>query len=103
MTFADVPRDDQWERLRDLVSGGRAGQRGPRCGNRLFVDTLLWMARSGGRWRDLPERYGSYASVKRRYYRWIEMDVLGGMLAVLGLVDIYLSHRIVAATMTTAR
>ena len=41
------------------------------------------MARSGSRWRDLPERLGDYRSVKRRYYRWIEMGVLDDMLAVL--------------------
>ena len=76
-------RDDQWERLRDLVPGGREGQRGPRCDNRRFVDALLWMARSGARWRDLPERYGDYQAVKRRFYRWVERDVLGGFLAVL--------------------
>jgi hypothetical protein len=34
------------------------------------------MARSGGRWRDLPERLGDFQTVKRRYYRWIEMGVL---------------------------
>lgn len=33
------------------------------------------MARSGGRWRDLPERFGPYQTVKRRYYRWIEQGV----------------------------
>lgn len=45
----DALCDDQWERLRDLVPGGRAGQRGPRCDNRRFVDALLWMAaRAGG-------------------------------------------------------
>ena len=79
----DALRDDQWERLRDLVPGGREGQRGPRCDNRLFVDALLWMARCGARWRDLPERYGSYQAVKRRFYRWVERDALGGFLAVL--------------------
>ncbi len=85
MASVDVDglRDDQWERLRDLVPGGRAGQRGPRCNNRLFVDALLWMARSGTRWRDLPERYGDHQAVKRRYYRWVERDALGGFLAVL--------------------
>ena len=31
----------------------------------------------GGRWRDLPERLGDYETLKRRYYRWIEMGVLG--------------------------
>ncbi len=41
------------------------------------------MARSGGRWRDLPERLGDYATVKRRYYRWIEMGVLDAMFEAL--------------------
>ena len=42
MASVDVDglRDAQWARLRDLVPGGRAGQRGPRCDNRLFVDAL---------------------------------------------------------------
>ncbi len=79
----DALRDDQWERLQDLVPGGRKGQRGPRCDNRRFVDALLWMARSGARWRDLPERYGDHQAVKRRFYRWVERDALGGFLAVL--------------------
>jgi transposase len=72
----DALRDDQWERLKDLVPGGRVGERGPRCDNRRFVDALSWMARSGARWRDLPERFGSYQAVKRRYYRWIERGAL---------------------------
>ena len=79
----DALRDDQWERLREFVPGGRKGKRGPRTNNRLFLDALLWMARSGGRWRDLPERFGDYQSVKRRYYRWIEMGVLDRILAAL--------------------
>ena len=72
----DALRDDQWERIRGFVPGGTKGKRGPRTNNRRFLDALLWMARSGGRWRDLPERLGDYRSVKRRYYRWIEMGVL---------------------------
>jgi len=79
----DALRDDQWERIKSFVPGGTKGKRGPRTNNRLFLDALLWMARSGGRWRDLPERLGDYRSVKRRYYRWIEMGVLDEMLAVL--------------------
>ena len=79
----DVLRDDQWERLREFVPGGCKGKRGPRADNRRFLNALLWMARSGGRWRDLPERLGDYETVKRRYYRWIEMGVLDGVLAAL--------------------
>ena len=65
----DALRDDQWERLKEFVPGGRKGKRGPRTDNRRFLDALLWMARSGARWRDLPERLGDYETVKRRYYR----------------------------------
>jgi transposase len=72
----DTLRDDQWDRLRPFVPGGSKGKRGPRSNNRLFLNALLWMARSGGRWRDLPERFGPYQTVKRRYYRWIEKGVL---------------------------
>jgi transposase len=72
----EVLRDDQWERIKPFVPGGRKGKRGPRSDGRRFVDALLWMARSGARWRDLPERFGKHQSVKRRYYRWIEMGVL---------------------------
>ncbi|SNS22679.1 Putative transposase of IS4/5 family [Sphingomonas laterariae] len=63
----EVLRDDQWERLREFVPGGRKGKRGPRSDGRLFLDALLWLARSGGRWRDLPERFGPYQTAKRRY------------------------------------
>jgi transposase len=79
----DELRDDQWERLKDYVPGGRKGKRGPRTDNRRFLNALLWMARSGARWRDLPEELGDYATVKRRYYRWIEMGVLDEFLAAL--------------------
>jgi transposase len=37
----------------------------------------------GRRWRDLHERLGDYETVKRRYYRWIEMGVLDAVLAAL--------------------
>lgn len=71
----EVLRDDQWERLREFVPGGRKGKRGPRSDARLFFDALLWLVRSGARWRDLPERFGPYQTIKRRYYRWIERGV----------------------------
>ena len=79
----DALRDDQWERLKEFVPGGRKGKRGPRTDNRRFLNALLWMARSGARWRDLPAHLGDSDTVKRRYYRWIEMGVLDAILAAL--------------------
>lgn len=97
----DALRDDQWERLRDLVPGGREGQRGPRCDNRLFVDALPWMARSGARWRDLPERYGDRQAVNRRHYRRVERDALGGILEVLA-ADADLEWLMIGSTIVRA-
>ena len=75
--------DAQWERIEEFVPGGRKGRRGPRSNNRRFVDALIWMARSGGRWRDMPARFGDFQTVKRRYYRWIEMGVLDRLFSAL--------------------
>ncbi len=47
------------------------------------MGALLWMARSGARWRDLPERFGDYRTVKRRHYDGVEHDVLGGIFRFL--------------------
>lgn len=76
----EVLRDDQWEQLMPFVPGGRKGRRGPRSDGRRFLDALLWLARSGARWKDLPqERFGPYQRAKRRYYRWIEQGVFDRM------------------------
>ena len=75
--------DDQWARVEAHVPGGRKGRRGPRSNNRRFINALIWMARSGGRWCDLPERYGPYQTAKRRYYRWIDNGVLDRLFAAL--------------------
>lgn len=79
----DGPRDDQWERVRGFVPGGTEGKRGPQTDNRRFLDALLWVALSGGRWKDLPERLGDYQTVKRGYYDWIARGVMDQMLADL--------------------
>ena len=79
----DLLRDDQWERIEALIPGGRKGKRGPRSDNRRFIDALLWMARSGARWRDLPARFGDHRRVKRRYYDWVARGVLDRTLTAL--------------------
>lgn len=80
----EVLRDDQWARLEPFVPGGRKGKRGPRSDGRRFLDAVLWLARSGARWRDLPEdRFGPYQTAKRRYYRWIEAGVFDRIFAAV--------------------
>ena len=68
-------RDDQWKRIADLLPG-KPGDRGRTAGdNRLFVEAVLWMARSGAPWRDLPEEFGLWNSVYKRFARWEKSGV----------------------------
>lgn len=83
MSDSDGLTDEQWGRIAPLMPGGCKGKRGPRSNNRRFMDAVLWMARSGGRWKDLPERFGKVSTVKQRYYDWIERGVLATIFQAL--------------------
>ena len=62
-------RDDQWARIEDLIPG-KASDRGVTAkDNRLFVEAVLWIARTGAPWRDLPGEFGRWNSVYRRFSR----------------------------------
>ena len=67
--------DTQWLRIKDLVPGkeGDKGRHG--ADNRLFVDAVLWIARAGAPWRDLPPVFGHWNSVFQRFRRWARKGV----------------------------
>jgi transposase len=75
--------DAQWRRIADLVPG-KAGDPG-RTGadNRQFVNGVLWVLRSGAHWHDLPERYGKWKTVHKRFTRWAEAGVWEKVFASL--------------------
>jgi transposase len=68
-------RDDQWERIRDILPG-KAGDPGVTAkDNRLFVEAVLWIARTGAPWRDLPKEYGKWHNTFTRFSRWVKKGV----------------------------
>lgn len=68
-------RDDQWERIKDMLPG-REGTVGVTAkDNRLFVEAVLWRYRAGAPWRDLPERFGGWKNIHRRHSRWAQKGV----------------------------
>ena len=67
--------DEDWDRVKDLLPG-RAGLPGATAkDNRLFVDAVLWIGKTGAPWRDLPERFGNWNNVWRRFDRWSRKGV----------------------------
>ena len=67
--------DRLWARFEPLLPGkasdpGRTGQ-----DNRLFVEAILWLARTGAHWRALPEEFGKWNSVYQRFNRWCREGV----------------------------
>ena len=59
----------QWEKIKDLLPGRKEYVGRTAADNRQFVNGVLWVLRSGARWHDLPERYGKYKSVHKRFVR----------------------------------
>jgi transposase len=65
-----ILRDDQWERIEAMLPGKATDRGRTAADNRLFVEAVLWIARTGSPWRDLPKAFGPWNSVHKRFARW---------------------------------
>ena len=61
--------EDMWRRLNKLLPEpkGRHGK-----DDRMFLEAVCWIIRTGAPWRDLPLAYGNWKSVYGRYSRWVK-------------------------------
>jgi transposase len=96
-----ILRDDHWERIEAMLPG-QAGDRGVTAkDNRLFVDAVLWIARTGSPWRDLPAEFGPWNSVYKRCSRWSEAGVWHRVFAKLAkdadFEEVFLDSTIIRA------
>jgi len=66
--------DQQWARLEPLLPKQMHGPDALR-GNRNFVDAVLYRAKTGVAWRDLPERFGPWKTIYNRFDRWSKKGV----------------------------
>jgi transposase len=48
----------------------------PRKNDRPIFDGVMWLNRSGARWQDLPNEYGSRSTAHRRYQEWIDVGLI---------------------------
>lgn len=66
--------DDQWARIEPLLPQKRTGPVS-KLGDRMFIDAVLYRAKTGVPWRDLPERFGPWKSVYNRFSNWSRRGV----------------------------
>jgi transposase len=98
--------DEDWTRIEGLLPGqpGRHGKVAK--DNRLFVDAVLWIARTGAPWRDLPVWFGNWNSAWRRFDRWARKGVRLRLFEALQDPDLewlILDSTIIRANPCTAR
>ena len=67
--------DAQWQKIEALLPGKASDPGRTASDNRLFVNGVLWVLRSGAHWHDLPERYGKWKTVHTRFARWAKSGV----------------------------
>ena len=70
-----VLSDAQWVKMEPLCLGKKTDRGRSGRDNRLFVEAVLWIARTGSPWRDLPEHFGHWNSTYSRYSDWMRAGV----------------------------
>ena len=77
--------DEEWNQIVSLLPPENSGKQGrPSKCNRTILNGIVWIARSGAPWRDLPERYGPWQTVYSRFRKWMEDGILDNIFRVSG-------------------
>jgi transposase len=75
--------DDLWTAVAPVLPG-KEGDPGCRArDNRLFLEAVFWIARTGAPWRDLPPEFGKWYTAYTRYHRWSKKRVWPRVFEVL--------------------
>jgi transposase len=82
--------DEQWEKIKDMLPGREEDVGVTAKDNRLFLDAILYVARTGIPWRDLPEHFGKWNSVFQRFRRWAKKGVWARIMEQLQDPDLEL-------------
>ena len=74
--------DAQWNRIKFVFEGTKRVGR-PSLNPRIVFNALMWILKSGGRWRDLPARYGNWNSIYHKFRLWCSLGLFDRLLKVI--------------------
>ena len=74
--------DKTWALLEPHLPGRSGLWGGLAKDNRLFINAVLWILRTGAPWRDLPPCYGNWNNTHRRFCRWRDAGVWEKLLEI---------------------
>jgi putative transposase len=66
--------EQQWEIIENKLPC-QPGYKGKSVDNRLFINAVMYVAKCGIPWRDLPQRFGNWNSVYVRFRRWAKAGI----------------------------
>ena len=75
--------DKVWEKIEGHLPGGKGCVGRPAGDNRLFINAVVWILRTGAPWRDLPPDLGHWKHVQRRFCRWRDRGIWEKLLEEL--------------------
>jgi transposase len=75
--------DQEWEMVEPLLPNEPPAGR-PYNDHRTVLDGIMWVARTGSSWREMPEEYGKWESAYRRYELWLAQGLWQRILEALG-------------------
>ena len=78
-----ILRDEQWARISHHIIGDERTRGSSGRDNRMFVEAVLWIVRTGSPWRDLPDVFGEWNSVFRRFSYWSQKRTSWRMFAAM--------------------
>jgi transposase len=75
--------DERWARVAPLLPPQKPPRGRPAHDHRTILAGILWVARTGAAWRDLPAHFGPWQTVRSRYHRWCTVGIWQQILVTL--------------------
>lgn len=77
--------DDLWALLAPILKSDKPRKKlgRPRRDDRAIFDGLIWLARTGAQWSQLPRAFGPKSTVHERFSEWVETGALERAWGVL--------------------